>query len=102
MSSAMVDRLRSVLNRPLSEADRPRLFAVAVALIFAAAGVLAVLDDGTPSARRAPPAHRSSQSRPTVAPDASVLTTAATPTLPSEEGAVAADALASPAEVRRA
>jgi hypothetical protein len=42
----MVDRLRRFLNRPLSDAERPRLFASAVALIVGAAAILAVLDDG--------------------------------------------------------
>jgi hypothetical protein len=44
--SAMVDRLRGFLNCPLSDGDRPRLFAAAVALIVGAAAILALVDDG--------------------------------------------------------
>jgi hypothetical protein len=47
--SAMVDRLRGFLNRPLSDGDRPRLFAPAVALIVGAAAILALVDDGNSS-----------------------------------------------------
>ena len=49
----MVDQVRVYLHRPLRDGDRPRLFAVAVAVIAAGAAVLAVLDDGAgPSQRR--------------------------------------------------
>jgi hypothetical protein len=41
----MTDRLRQFLNRPLRDADRPRLFAIAVVLILGAAGMLSLLDD---------------------------------------------------------
>ena len=45
----MVDGLRAFLNRPLRDSDRPRLFAIAVALVLAAAALLAMLDDpGSP------------------------------------------------------
>src|SRR4051794_15771055 len=96
----MVDRLRLFLNRPLSESDRPRLFAIAVVLIFAVAGLLAVFHDTTPSAPRAvasdPPIPP-----PAVAAAPAVLPSS-TPTVPSEEGTAAPDVLASPAQVRGA
>lgn len=97
----MVDRLRLFLNRPLSESDRPRLFAIAVVLIFAAAGLLAVLHDATLSVRE-PTTHPAAAVPPTVAAEPSVIPSSSSPTVPSEEGTAAADALASPAEVRRA
>ena len=48
----MVDRLRLLWNRPLRDADRRRLFAVAFALIAAAAALLPLLER---PARTAPP-----------------------------------------------
>src|SRR5919206_1667379 len=45
MGSAVVDRLRLLLNRPLRDGDRRRLFVVAVAVILVAAGAMAGLDD---------------------------------------------------------
>jgi hypothetical protein len=98
----VVDRLRRFLNRPLRDADRPRLFAIAVVLIFAAAGVLAVLDDATPSSPRAPAMQPTAAPPRTLAAEPAVVPSSPTPTVPSEEGTAAADALASPAEVRRA
>jgi hypothetical protein len=50
----VVDRLRLLLNRPLRDSDRPRLLAVAVVVIMAAAGMLALSDGahpGTPAVR---------------------------------------------------
>ena len=48
----MVDALRAFLNRPLRDSDRPRLFAIAVAVILGAAALLAMLDDpGSPAGR---------------------------------------------------
>jgi hypothetical protein len=56
----VVDRLRLLWNRPLREGDRPRLFAIVVALIAAAAALLTQLERPTPSpqvkASDAPPA----------------------------------------------
>jgi hypothetical protein len=98
--SAVVDRLRLFLNRPLSASDRPRLFAIAVVLILAAAGLLAVLHDTAPSPPRAVASHPPVPP-PTVAAEPAVLPSS-TPTVPSEEGTAAPDALASPAEVRGA
>jgi hypothetical protein len=96
----MVDRLRGFLNRPLSDGDRPRLFAIAVALILGAAAVLALLDDGGSSPpTRAPVAtstDRQSDSRPPAAEPA----VAAEP--PSEEGQPAAAVEASRRDVAEA
>jgi hypothetical protein len=52
----MIDRLRVFLNRPLRDADRPRLFALAVGLILGAAALFALLDDAgsAPAPRPAP------------------------------------------------
>src|SRR3954451_16357643 len=94
MRSAVVDRLRLLLNRPLRESDRPRLFALAVVLIFAAAGLLALLHEAAPSAPRA------ATTRPVAPPPAKVVAvttvvpSSPTPTVPSEEGTATADALA--------
>ena len=51
----MVDGLRAFLNRPLRDSDRPRLFAIAVVLVLAAAALFAMLDDpGSPRAETEP------------------------------------------------
>jgi hypothetical protein len=41
----VIDRLRIALNRPLADADRARLFLVAVAAIVLGAAALALIDD---------------------------------------------------------
>jgi pyruvate/2-oxoglutarate dehydrogenase complex dihydrolipoamide acyltransferase (E2) component len=48
----VIDELRRFLNAPLRDADRPRLFALAVGLIVAVAAVLALLDDAGPAPER--------------------------------------------------
>src|SRR4051794_36088715 len=50
--SRVIDQLRLFLNRPLSDADRSRLFAIAVALIVGTALLFALLDDAGPAAER--------------------------------------------------
>ena len=79
----MVDRLRLLWNRPLRDSDRPRLFAIAVALIAAAAAVLTQLERPGPSPRTQPP-----DGRPAAGAPAPVLTPAASapPAEPSKEG----------------
>src|SRR4051812_31242630 len=57
----MVDRLRVLWNRPLHDGDRPRLFAIALALIAATAAMLTHLEAPAeparaPKSRPAPPA----------------------------------------------
>lgn len=83
----MVDELRAVLNRPLRDSDRPRLFALAVAVIVAVAGGLVLFDTGAaperPSPRAAvlpPPAARTPSTAPSPSPPA------AASEAPSEEG----------------
>jgi hypothetical protein len=51
----VVDRLRIFLNRPLRDSDRPRLFALAVAVIAAVAAAFALLDDAGSTPTVAPP-----------------------------------------------
>ena len=81
----MVDRLRQLWNRPLRDGDRPRLFAIAVALIAATAAVLTQLDGPT----QAPSLHRAATS-PVTKPQAPATAPAVTPDIerrePSEEG----------------
>src|SRR5262245_47384642 len=49
----MIDGLRRFLNRPVTDADRPRLFVLAAAAIVCAAGLFALLDDaGSAPVRR--------------------------------------------------
>lgn len=82
----MVDRLRALANRPLGDDDRPRLFAIAVAVIVACAALLALWDDPAPPRARTLPAP---------AADLPPADPVATP-------AGVADPVASPAEVARA
>jgi hypothetical protein len=81
----VVDRLRQLWNRPLRDGDRPRLFAIAVALVAATAAVLTQLDGPSP----APRPHRAVTS-PVTKPQAPATAPAATPDMdrgePSEEG----------------
>ena len=58
---AVIDRLRALLNRPLRDGDRARLFVAAVAVILAGAGALALLDG--PAAAGRSRAHSPSRSR---------------------------------------
>ena len=100
----MVDRLRLFLNRPLSDSDRPRLFALAVALIVAAAAVLALVDDVSPTptpARNASTSGATARTAEQVRPP-SAPAPASTPTATSEEGRPARGAIASRAEIARA
>jgi len=80
----VVDRLRLFFNRPLQDGDRPRLFAVAVAVIAAAAGMLALLDDAGPArtvSRETAP--RTADAAPSST--AAAIVPASTPQAPSEE-----------------
>jgi hypothetical protein len=102
----VVDRLRVFWNRPLRDADRRRLFAIAVGLIAAAAAVLTQVEGPRPSPRPqpadGPPAAFSSTPEPVPTPAAS-----ARPVQPSEEGtrtpvaASGADVAASKRAARR-
>jgi hypothetical protein len=74
----MVDRLRQILNRPIADGDRQRLFLIVVAILAGAALILALVDDTGPE-----PAAPERPERP--AP-AAFRVPAATPSAPSEEG----------------
>jgi hypothetical protein len=50
----MVDQVRLFLNQPLRDADRPRLFALAVVVIIAAGGLLALLHNPAPAPHHSP------------------------------------------------
>jgi hypothetical protein len=96
----VVDRLRQFFNRPLQDGDRPRLFAVAVAVIAAAAGMLALLDDAGPARgmkRETPPPAAD------VAPSstAAAIVPASTPQAPSEESDPPAGLRASRTDIAR-
>jgi hypothetical protein len=100
----VVDRLRLLLNRPLIDADRPRLFAIAAALIVAAALVLTALDDAGPAPerdQRAAPA-AAPLDAPTDVAGASSPSPAPKAAPPSEEGTPAPGAVASRADVAHA
>jgi hypothetical protein len=86
-------------NRPLRDGDRPRLFAIVVALLLVAAGLLAFFDDSSPSReqRRDPvPAASAGASTPTDA-----IVPAATPATLSEESDPPAELRPSPIDVAR-
>jgi hypothetical protein len=53
--SGVVDRLRLFWNRPLRDSDRPRLFAIAVALVAGVAAMLTQLERPASSTRAQPP-----------------------------------------------
>ena len=91
----MLDRLRLFVGRPLTDADRPRLFGLAVAVILLAAFALTVLrDEG-----QAPQATRPSA---TPAQPASTEPAAAAAEAPSEEGEPPEALAASRADVAEA
>ena len=86
--NTMVDRLRGFLNRPLRDADRPRMFAVAVALIVGTTAIFALLDDAGFSPARRPPDASTSPAPAQVAlePPPPATAPAAAEGPPSEEG----------------
>ncbi len=97
----MVDALRAFLNRPLRDSDRPRLFAIAVALVLAAAALLAMLDDPPSPRADAEPAEPSAM--PTAAgPPAASSEPLVSEQAPSEEANPPAALEASSAHVTRA
>jgi len=62
----VVDRLRLLWNRPLDDGDRLRLFAIAVALLFAVAATLSLLERPAPP-QSAPRPETSPATAPTAA-----------------------------------
>jgi hypothetical protein len=93
----MVDRLRLLLDRPLRDSDRPRLFAFAVGLIVAAAAVLTLLDDAVPAPGRDAPAGHGNPEH--VRPSSAA---SPTPTATSAEGEPARGPIASRPAIARA
>ena len=94
----VVDRLRLLWNRPLRDGDRPRLFAIAVALIAAAAAVAdparaARAPRRDRSRRHADPRRRAAAAAPAATPAVRA------PAAPSEEGTRTAGRSASRADV---
>ena len=87
----MIDSLRLLVNRPLRDGDRTRLFALAVTVIGAAAAAFALLEHPAPApVPAAPPASAPAPARtPTPAP-AATPTPPAVRERPSEEGDVTA------------
>jgi hypothetical protein len=81
----VLDRLRVFLNRPLTDADRPRLFGLAVAVILLVALAFAVLadTDAAPPATR--PMAESPEPSPAAPPEPALAPPAPAET-PSEEG----------------
>src|SRR4051794_10893684 len=84
--SRVIDQLRLFLNRPLSDADRSRLFAIAVGLIVGTALVFALLDDAGPAAERTAgaiatrqPAEPALDSTPSATPTTAPLSEEGTP-----------------------
>ena len=100
----MIDRLRLLLNRPLEDGERPRLFAAAALVIVAAGIAFALVDDAGPSAAPSR-ATTSTPASPTRAPAGPVklpALPAAPLEAPSEEGQPPAAVAASRAEVTHA
>ena len=81
----MIDRLRLFWNRPLHDADRPRLFAIAVALIAGAGTLLTQLERPGSPPRPTQPRDTPAAASPAPAPPPRPEPTAA-PAEPSQEG----------------
>ena len=79
----MIERLHAFMNRPLRDADRPRVFALAVVLLLAGAAALAFIDRPTP---RPAPAPRPAPDPAPAAQLAEPAPPAAEERAPSEEG----------------
>jgi hypothetical protein len=96
----VIDRLAAFMQRPLRDAERPRLFALAVVVLLAGAAVLALLD--RPAADSAPPP---ASRAPDPTPEARLpeeLAPAAATEPPSEEGRLRADTAASRTQIAAA
>jgi hypothetical protein len=99
----VIDRLRILWNRPLSDAERRRLFAVAAAAILATAGLLALVHEPRPQADRPSRPHAAAPASPAAATTASpAATDAPVFRAPSEEGEPPEDLEGSPAAVAAA
>jgi hypothetical protein len=95
----VVDRLRLFLNRPLQDADRPRVFAFAVVVIVAAGGLLALVHDPRPAPRPARTVAAAPAAPFVAALPAGTATPSPTPSAVSEEGRPPASSAGSRADV---
>jgi hypothetical protein len=93
----VIDRLRTLLNRPLRDGERRRLFVAAVAVILAGAGALALVDRPAPRPQRA--TSTSSPASPPPRPPAVPADDAVSLEAPSEEGSPRADLQGSRSDV---
>jgi hypothetical protein len=96
----VIDHLRVFLNRPLRDGERRRLFVVALTVILAGAGSLALLDRPAPRPQRA--AHRSSPAPPAAPPAALSSRNEVSLEAPSEEGSPRKELAGSRADVASA
>jgi hypothetical protein len=94
----VVDRVRAFLNRPLRDADRPRLFAIAVGVVVAAAALLAPVDAPRSPRADAEPAEPSPP-RTAAGSPAAVPELAGSDEAPSEESNLPAELEASSAQI---
>jgi hypothetical protein len=92
----VIDHLRTFLDRPLRDRDRRRLFAIAVGIIVAAAGILTLLDDAGPA-----PHPKREPRQPATDATAVELAPVATPVAPSEESDPSPGLRASQADIAR-
>jgi hypothetical protein len=82
----VIDRVRLLVNRPLSEGERRRLFALAAAAILVAAGALAVTDRSRPRSQHATRSRAATAPAPPAALSPLRATDAVSLQAPSEEG----------------
>jgi hypothetical protein len=101
-ASAVSDRLRLFLSRPLRDADRPRLFGLTVAVIAGAALAFALLGDGGPSSVRTGSAGPSSTPSGAAGPPDAPGQPVPLPDAPSEEGRLPAGHQTSQEDVAQA
>ncbi len=97
----MVDQLRLLWNRPLRDGDRPRLFAIAVALIAATAAVLALRGHASTPRPADQPFRPVASSSPSTL-DVPAGAASSEQRAPSEEGDPTAARAASPVDVAAA
>lgn len=82
----MIDHLRALLNRPIADADRPRLFVAAATIILVAALVLALTSGGRDDPRGKTAQPTASEPRAPAPPPVDEPTDSAALPVPSEEG----------------
>jgi hypothetical protein len=82
----VIERLQAFLHRPLRDADRPRLFALAVVLLLAGAAAFALVDRPTPHSAPAPGSGQVPEPAPAAVQLPEAPGPAIDPEAPSEEG----------------